>query len=123
MTSSLYKTSASKYCTVNKNTQINKIKIQKIELFILELWRNVDSVHVFNDVDVFAAADAFAAASTAELHSRWTLILDGLLLLLYMPHFCLQYSLNLKFSDLIKERKFNLERYESFRKKTKNRFI
>lgn len=65
------------------------------------MWRHIDSVHVFDDLDVVARADWLAAASAAKLYIRWALVLYVLLLLLRHSYFLFHYSLNLKLSDLM----------------------
>lgn len=69
--------------------------------FVLELGCDVDSVHVFDDLDVIAGADVFAAASAAELHFALE-VLHVFLLLLSHSHFPLHYGLQLKLQDLRK---------------------
>lgn len=66
-----------------------------------ELWCNINSVHVFDDLDVLASANVSAAASAAKLHFT-LLVLHVFLLLLYHSHLLLHYSLNLKLEDLMK---------------------
>lgn len=71
-----------------------------MEQFPPELWCDVDSVNVGDDLDVSAGASLFAAAPAAEFHLRRVLVFNILLLLRFHLQLILNYSLYLKLQDL-----------------------
>lgn len=63
---------------------------------IPKLFCDIDSVNIFNDLNVFTGADICAAAPAAKLHFRRIFVLYAFLLLLFHSHILLHYGLNLK---------------------------
>lgn len=73
--------------------------------FVLEVGHNIDSVHVFDDLDVSAGAGECITASAVKVHVTWVCSFYAFLLFLCCSHFVLHNSLNLKLCDLIIKQK------------------
>lgn len=89
---------------------LNDVKVKSDWAVVPKLSCDIDSVNLFNDLNVFTSAGIFAAASAAELHFRRIFVLYVFLLLLRHPQFLLHYRLNLKLKDLKKGKKYSLQK-------------
>lgn len=73
-----------------------------MELFPPELWCDVDSVNVLDDLDVCAGANLLAAAPATEFHLGRVLIFYVLLFFRHHSQLALHDSLHLELLDLEK---------------------